>query len=202
VACRPFDLKRDGFVMGEGAASLIVEDSNTPERGAHIYAEVLGYSLNNDAFHMTSPLPGGDPPCARCAMRSPMPGSRLLKSITSMLTRARPAQRQLRDGGDQGSIRCHAQRIPVSGTKAYTAHALGATAHGSGDLGARDRTRLGPANFKPAPSRSGVRSRRCPGSRPRRRTQLRSEQFLRIRRHQCLRSSGAHQVGAVHRTAR
>jgi len=129
LACRPFDLLRDGFVMGEGATSLIVEElEHARARGAPIYAEVLGYSLNNDAFHMTAPLPSGDS-CIR-AMRDALADARLAPGQIDYIN-AHASSTQLNDGAETLSIKQvfgeHAHRIPVSGTKGYYAHPLGAT---------------------------------------------------------------------------
>jgi len=129
VACRPFDLKRDGFVMGEGAASLIIEElEHAQKRGAHIYAEVLGYSLNNDAFHMTSPLPSGESSIR--AMREALADAGLQPTQIDYIN-AHASSTQLNDSCETAAIKevfgAHARQIPVSGTKAYTGHALGAT---------------------------------------------------------------------------
>src|SRR5437870_8012918 len=128
-ASRPFDRLRNGFVMGEGAASLIVEElEHARARGAHIYAEVLGYSLNNDAFHMTAPLPSGDS-CIR-AMRDALADAQLAPEQIDYIN-AHASSTQLNDGAETASIKqvfgADAQRIPVSGTKGYYAHPLGAT---------------------------------------------------------------------------
>ncbi len=129
VASRPFDRLRDGFVMGEGAASLIVEEvEHARARGAKIYAEVLGYSLNNDAFHMTAPLPSGES-CIR-TMRDALRDAELTPEQIDYIN-AHASSTQLNDSTETLSIKEvfgeHARRIPVSGTKGYTAHALGAT---------------------------------------------------------------------------
>jgi 3-oxoacyl-[acyl-carrier-protein] synthase II len=129
LACRPFDLKRDGFVIGEGAASLIIEElEHARTRGARIYAEVLGYSLNNDAFHMTSPLPSGE--ASIRAMRDALNDAALAPEQIDYIN-AHASSTQLNDSTETAAIKQvfgeHAKRIPVSGTKAYTAHPLGAT---------------------------------------------------------------------------
>src|SRR5947209_1487987 len=129
LACRPFDLLRDGFVMGEGGASLVVEElEHARARGARIYAEVLGYSLNNDAFHMTSPLPNGESSIR--AMREALTDADLPPDQIDYIN-AHASSTQLNDSVETGSIKQvfgeHARRIPVSGTKGYYAHPLGAT---------------------------------------------------------------------------
>jgi 3-oxoacyl-[acyl-carrier-protein] synthase II len=129
IASRPFDKLRDGFVMGEGAASLILEEyEHAKTRGAKIYAEVLGYSLNNDAFHMTTPLPSGDS-CIR-AMRDALADAQLSADKIDYVN-AHASSTQLNDSAETMSIKEvfgeRAKKIPVSGTKGYHAHPLGAT---------------------------------------------------------------------------
>src|ERR1700747_2593663 len=126
LACRPFDKLRDGFVMGEGAASLILEElGHARARGAKIYAEVLGYSLNNDAFHMTTPLPTGDS-CIR-AMREALADAQVAPEQIDYVN-AHASSTQLNDAAETMSIKEvfgeRAKHIPVSGTKAYHAHPL------------------------------------------------------------------------------
>jgi 3-oxoacyl-[acyl-carrier-protein] synthase II len=128
-ACRPFDQDRDGFVMGEGAASVIVEElEHARARGAHIYCEVLGYSLNNDAYHMTSPLPSGEP-VRRCMEDALRDGAVAPDQIDYINCHA--SSTQMNDANEVACIKTvfgeHAQRLAISGTKAFTAHPLGAT---------------------------------------------------------------------------
>jgi len=128
LSCRPFDKLRDGFVMGEGAAALIIEElEHARNRGARIYAEVLGYSLNNDAFHMTSPLPSGES-CIR-AMHETLDDAQLTPEKIDYIN-AHASSTQLNDNTETMSIKQvfgDDTRIPVSGTKGYYAHPLGAT---------------------------------------------------------------------------
>ncbi|MBV9658830.1 MAG: beta-ketoacyl-[acyl-carrier-protein] synthase family protein [Verrucomicrobia bacterium] len=129
-ACRPFDATRDGFVMGEGACALIVEEyEHARARGARIYCEVLGYSLNNDAYHMTSPLPDGA--SAIAAIRAALADARVPSEEIGYVN-AHASSSPLNDAAETLAIKAalgeaHARRIPVSGTKPYHAHALGAT---------------------------------------------------------------------------
>lgn len=130
IACRPFDLNRDGFVMGEGAASLILEEyEHAVARSARIYAEVVGYSLNNDAFHMTTPLPSGES-CIR-AMADALSQAQVNPDQIDYIN-AHASSTQLNDANECACIKsvfgANSQNLAVSGTKAFYGHPLGASA--------------------------------------------------------------------------
>lgn len=113
--------------MGEGAATLVVEElEHARARDARIYAEVLGYSLNNEAYHMTSPLPSGEAVIA--CMREALADAQLESGAIDYIN-CHASGTQLNDANECASIRAvfGEKCPPVSGTKAFTAHPLGAT---------------------------------------------------------------------------
>jgi 3-oxoacyl-[acyl-carrier-protein] synthase II len=128
-ASRPFDRERDGFVMGEGAAILVLEEySRAKARGAHIYAEVCGYAFCNDAHHMTAPRPDGSQ--AARATRMALADAHVSPSEVSYVN-AHGSSTPLNDPAETRAIRTvfgeHAAKLQVSSTKAYYGHALGAS---------------------------------------------------------------------------
>ena len=128
-ASRPFDRGRDGFVMGEGAVVLTLEAwDRAISRGAHIYAEVCGYGTTNDAHHMTAPIPSGAQ--AARAMRLALHDAALQPTEIGYIN-AHGSSTPLNDTSETLAIKQvfaeHAHRIPVSGTKGYYGHALGAS---------------------------------------------------------------------------
>jgi 3-oxoacyl-[acyl-carrier-protein] synthase II len=128
-ASRPFDDDRDGFVMGEGAAVLLLESWEHAEaRGARIYAELAGYGTTNDAFHMTAPLPDGTQ-AARC-MNQALRDARVTPGEVSYIN-AHGSSTPLNDPTESLAITRvfgeYADTVPVSGTKGYYGHALGAS---------------------------------------------------------------------------
>lgn len=128
-ASRPFDKDRDGFVMGEGAAVLVLEEyGRAVARGAKIYAEVAGYGTTNDAYHMTAPLPDGSQ--AARSMQLALDDAHVSPAEIGYVN-THGSSTPLNDSTETAAIKKvlgeRAYSVPMSGTKGYYGHALGAS---------------------------------------------------------------------------
>jgi 3-oxoacyl-[acyl-carrier-protein] synthase II len=127
---RPFDVRRDGFVMGEGAGVLVLEEAEAAKaRGASVLGEVAGYGSTSDAYHLTAPEPGGGP--AAGAIELALRDADLTAAGISYIN-AHGTSTQLNDAAETAALKRalgdeQAKRIPVSSTKSAIGHLLGAS---------------------------------------------------------------------------
>ena len=124
----PFDKERSGFVMGEGAGVVVLEEyEHAKKRGAKIYAEIVGYGATSDAYHITSPAPGGEGGAR--AMKIAIEEAKINPSEIDYIN-AHGTSTHLNDSGETSAIKTalgeYAKKVMVSSTKGNTGHLLGA----------------------------------------------------------------------------
>jgi len=127
-ASRPFDVQRDGFVMSEGSGVVVLEElEHAKKRGAHIYAEIVGYGMTGDAYHITAPDPNGG--SSAKAMEFTLKDAKLNPGDVQYIN-AHGTSTQLNDKIETKAIKScfkdHARRVAISSTKSMTGHLIGA----------------------------------------------------------------------------